>query len=71
MTRDQLKELLDFQVDKYNNRSFIEGDPISIPHQFSIRQDIEIMGFWTAVLSWGQRKTIINDRFVVSVETVG
>ncbi len=56
----KIKELLDDCVDKYNTPHFIEKDPISIPHQFSRKQDIEIIGFWTAMLSWGQRKTIIN-----------
>ncbi len=43
----------------YNNKAFIDSDPISIPHRFKKMQDIEIAGFWTAMLSWGQRKTII------------
>ena len=55
----QLKELLDQQVEIYNRPLFIEGDPLSIPHQFTKIQDIEITAFWTSVLSWGQRKTII------------
>ena len=54
-----LKELLDQQVEIYNRPPFIEGDPLSIPHQFTKIQDIEITAFWTSVLSWGQRKTII------------
>ena len=56
----KIKDQLDFYVEKYNSSSFIEDDPISIPHRFTKKQDIEIMGFWTAMLSWGQRKTIIN-----------
>ena len=44
----------------YNTPAFIEDDPVSIPHSFTKKQDIEIMGFWTAVLAWGQRQTIIN-----------
>ncbi|MEM9848114.1 MAG: TIGR02757 family protein [Bacteroidota bacterium] len=60
MTKKQLKTYLDQHTDQYNQRDFIENDPISIPHQFSRLQDIEIMGFWTAMLAWGQRKTIIN-----------
>lgn len=44
----------------YNQRNFIEGDPISIPHRFVKKEDVEIAGFWTAMLSWGQRKTIIS-----------
>lgn len=55
-----LKAQLDQLVERYNQPRFIEQDPISIPHQFSQQQDIEIMGFWAAMLAWGQRKTIIN-----------
>jgi len=57
---NDLKAYLDEQVEKYNNIDFIEADPISIPHQFDKKQDIEIIGLWTAILAWGQRKTIIN-----------
>lgn len=60
MTKAALKDYLDFQVEQYNSISFIEDDPISIPHRFSRLQDIEIIGFWVAMLAWGQRKTIIN-----------
>jgi len=55
-----LKDFLDTQVDKYNQFSFIEDDPICIPHQFRLKQDIEIMGLFASVFAWGQRKTIIN-----------
>jgi uncharacterized protein (TIGR02757 family) len=55
-----LQEHLDELSAKYNNKSFIEDDPISIPHAYSLKQDIEIAGLWTAILAWGQRKTIIN-----------
>lgn len=60
MNKSSLKILLDKKVETYNTLSFIESDPISIPHQFSLKQDIEIIGFWTAMLAWGQRVTIIN-----------
>ncbi len=56
----QLKELLDQQVELYNRPAFIEGDPLSVPHQYTKQQDIEITAFWTTVLAWGQRKTIIQ-----------
>lgn len=56
----ELKTFLDQKVASFNQPSFIKDDPISIPHQFSQLQDIEIMGFWAAMLAWGQRKTIIN-----------
>ena len=55
-----LKEFLDEMVEKYNQPDFIAFDPICIPHQFSKKQDIEIAGFFAAILAWGQRKTIIN-----------
>lgn len=55
-----LKQELDRLEEHYNNGSFIESDPISIPHQYTLKQDIEITAFWTAILAWGQRKTIIN-----------
>ena len=60
MDTHQLKALLDEKVDLYNRTSFIDADPISIPHLFNKKQDIEITGLWAAVLAWGQRKTIIN-----------
>lgn len=59
MTSD-LQRYLDEVVSHYNRPDFITSDPISIPHQFSRLQDIEIIGFWVAMLAWGQRVTIIN-----------
>jgi uncharacterized protein (TIGR02757 family) len=55
-----LKSFLDEHVERFNRPDFIVDDPISIPHRFSKPQDIEITAFWTAILAWGQRKTIIN-----------
>ncbi|HTS45456.1 MAG TPA: TIGR02757 family protein [Puia sp.] len=55
-----LKEFLDRKVEEYNQPSFIVNDPISIPHQFSKKQDIEIAGFFAAIFSWGNRTTIIQ-----------
>lgn len=55
-----IKSFLDTKVDQYNRPDFIKNDPVSIPHLFSKKQDIEIMGFWAATLAWGQRVTIIN-----------
>ena len=57
------KELADFlnrKVDEYNQPSFIANDPVSIPHLFTGKQDIEIAGFFAAIFSWGNRSTIIN-----------
>jgi uncharacterized protein (TIGR02757 family) len=55
-----LKGFLDEKVAEYNRPDFITLDPISIPHRFSKKEDIEISGFIAAILAWGQRKTIIN-----------
>src|SRR6201990_1278686 len=57
---DNLKSFLDSKVAQYNRQQFIENDPVSIPHLFTQKQDIEIMAFWAATLAWGQRVTIIN-----------
>jgi uncharacterized protein (TIGR02757 family) len=56
-----IKQLLDSRVIQYNNYDFIDSDPIQIPHRFAKKEDIEISGFLTATISWGQRKSIINN----------
>jgi uncharacterized protein (TIGR02757 family) len=60
MKKAELKAFLDEKADTYNVPGFIANDPISIPHRFSVKQDIEISGLFAAVLAWGQRITIIN-----------
>jgi len=55
-----LKNFLDSKVVQYNQPDFIANDPVRIPHLYQKKQDIEISGFFAAVLAWGQRKTIIN-----------
>jgi uncharacterized protein (TIGR02757 family) len=57
---ENLKEFLDIKASLYNHPSFIIDDPISIPHRFTKKQDIEIAGFFAAILAWGNRKSIIN-----------
>ena len=59
-THQQLFELLEEKASFYNHPRFIETDPISIPHLFTKKEDIEIAGFLAATLAWGQRVTIIN-----------
>ncbi|MBK6818776.1 MAG: TIGR02757 family protein [Bacteroidetes bacterium] len=55
-----LKKILDAKVSIYNNPAFIAADPISVPHRFKLKQDIEIAAFFAAMFSWGNRTTIIN-----------
>lgn len=57
---ERLKKLLDEKYLLFNQKNFINHDPVSIPHLFSGKEDIEISGFIAAVFAWGQRKTIIN-----------
>jgi len=57
---DFVFELLERKYEEYNSSSFIETDPISIPHRFSKKQDIEIAAFFSATIAWGNRKSIIT-----------
>lgn len=57
----ELKEFLDFKVEQYNTPNFIAEDPISIPHRFSKKEDIEITGFILATIAWGNRKSILSN----------
>ena len=60
MTAGDLRQFLEKKVDEFNQPSFIKEDPISIPHLFTRKQDIEIAGFFAAIFSWGNRTTIIQ-----------
>jgi uncharacterized protein (TIGR02757 family) len=55
-----LREILEEKYRLYNQASFIENDPVSIPHRFTRKKDIEIAGLFAAILAWGQRKTIVR-----------
>ncbi|CAL2074582.1 TIGR02757 family protein [Tenacibaculum sp. 190524A05c] len=61
MTQKELKEFLDEKAAFYENIDFIESDPIQIPHQYTLKEDIEIAGFLSATIAWGNRKMIINN----------
>ena len=60
MRATNLIKFLNDKVELYNQPSFIKHDPISIPHLFSKKQDIEIAGFFAAIFDWGNRTTIIQ-----------
>jgi uncharacterized protein (TIGR02757 family) len=55
-----MKHFLDEKAREYERLEFMVLDPIQIPHSFSAKEDIEISAFLVSILSWGQRKTIIN-----------
>jgi len=56
-----IKDFLDQKADQFNRPDFIELDPVSIPHMFSKKEDIEIAGFLAATIAWGQRSVILRN----------
>ncbi len=60
MVSEELIELLRKKADEYNQPFFIKHDPISVPHRFTKKQDIEIAAFFASIFAWGNRTTIIN-----------
>lgn len=63
MELSELKEWLDELYDRYDSPDFIENDPIAIPHSFSKQEDIELSGFLSATIAWGNRKMIVRNAF--------
>jgi uncharacterized protein (TIGR02757 family) len=61
LKKAELKEFLDEKVEKYNRLDFIEHDPISIPHHYTSKEDIEISGFLAATIAWGNRTLILRN----------
>lgn len=61
MNPSELKSFLDEKVVQYNTLDFIESDPVQIPHLFTQKEDIEIAGFLSATIAWGNRKMIIKN----------
>ena len=61
MTQHEIKQLLEEKYLEYCTPDFIELDPISIPHLFEDRRDIEISGLIAATIAWGQRPTILKN----------
>lgn len=53
------KTELDKLVEKYENKTFIETDPIQIPHRYKDKEDIEIVAFISALFAYGSRKVFI------------
>ena len=61
MKFDELKEFLDLKANHYQSQDFISADPIQIPHRFTKKEDIEIAGFLSATIAWGNRTSIIKN----------
>jgi uncharacterized protein (TIGR02757 family) len=61
LKKSEIKGFLEEKVELYNRQSFIEHDPISIPHHYTKKEDIEIAGFLAATIAWGNRKMILRN----------
>ena len=44
----------------YHCADFIASDPVQFPHRYTLKQDIEISGLLTAIMSFGNRKQIVK-----------
>ena len=61
MNQSELKDFLEAKVIQYNTFDFIEPDPISVPHRYKLKEDIEIAGFLAATIAWGNRTMITKN----------
>ncbi len=61
LSSEELLNFLNEKAKQYENSAFFDDDPIQIPARFSDPLDIEISGFLTATIAWGNRKSIINN----------
>ena len=60
MNSNEIKDFLDYKAAEYEQPSFLEYDPIQIPHLFNKKEDIEIAGFLISSIAWGNRLSIIK-----------
>ena len=59
LSSDELRNFLDEKSALYESPWFVEEDPVQVPHQFTRKEDIEIAGFLTAIITWGKRSMVI------------
>ena len=59
MTEDIKNKLL-MCAEVYHCAGFIASDPVQFPHRYTLKQDIEISGLLTAIMSFGNRKQILK-----------
>ncbi|MDE6811960.1 MAG: TIGR02757 family protein [Muribaculaceae bacterium] len=57
----EIKELLDTEAARINNKNFIAEDPVQFPRRFSRLDDIEIISIVASTIAWGNRKMICRD----------
>jgi uncharacterized protein (TIGR02757 family) len=61
LTETELRDFLESKYQSFNVSAFVDDDPVSIPHRYNLKQDIEVAAFLTATISWGNRKSIIKN----------
>lgn len=66
MTKEERDAFLHWKANQFENPDFIETDPISIPHRYQRKEDIEIIGLLVATIAWGNRKAIIKSGHVLT-----
>lgn len=60
MTEKEIFAFLDEKADAFNHPEYINSDPLQIPHRYSVKQDIEISGFFAATLAWETEKVLLR-----------
>lgn len=63
---NNIKELFDKEYQRNSTKDFIKTDPIQIPHLYSQKKDIEIMGFLASVLAFGSRKAFVPKLYEIN-----
>tara|TARA_Y100001954_G_scaffold233881_1_gene288072 strand:+ start:2043 stop:2834 length:792 start_codon:yes stop_codon:yes gene_type:complete len=61
LSKTELQEFLEEKVLQFETPDFIPLDPISIPHMFTDKRDVEIAGFLAATIAWGKRSMILKN----------
>jgi len=56
----RLASLLESAYERHHRLEFIEADPLNVPHGFSHPGDIEIAAFFSALIAWGNRRSIVR-----------
>ena len=60
LTKNELDTYLCKWAEEYHCSDFIAADPVQFPHRYTVKEDIEISGLLTAVLSFGNRIQILK-----------
>lgn len=60
LTKNELDTCLCKWAEEYHCSDFIAADPVRFPHRYTVKEDIEISGLLTAVLSFGNRIQILK-----------